>query len=142
MVVGGGIAFGTAGVAAATTSHAAPMIAEPNPYPPTPNIQEQETNANTEPRVTNTQDQTIDVDVTVRGRPGGPNGVVGPGGPGGPGGPCGANCGPGGGPGGGSQLPFTGAPVSTLVAAGAGLLLVGTASTLIAVRRRRSTSAQ
>ncbi|MER6947346.1 hypothetical protein ABT294_25245 [Nonomuraea sp. NPDC000554] len=139
MAVGGGIAFGTAGVAAATTSHAAPMIAEPNPYPPTPNIQEQETDANTEPRVENTARQRIDVDVTVRGRPGGPNGVVGPGGPGGP---CGANCGPGGGPGGGPQLPFTGAPVSTLVAAGAGLLLVGTASTLIAVRRRRSTSAR
>ncbi|MEU7861925.1 LPXTG cell wall anchor domain-containing protein [Nonomuraea sp. NPDC049141] len=39
------------------------------------------------------------------------------------------------------ELPMTGAPVKALAAAGAGLLLVGTAGTMIAIRRRRSASA-
>ncbi|MEV0346418.1 LPXTG cell wall anchor domain-containing protein [Nonomuraea sp. NPDC050680] len=37
---------------------------------------------------------------------------------------------------------MTGAPVKALAAAGAGMLLMGTAGTLIAVRRRRSYSAK
>ncbi|MFI7642204.1 hypothetical protein [Nonomuraea sp. NPDC049400] len=40
------------------------------------------------------------------------------------------------------ELPFTGAPVSTLAAAGAGLLIIGAAGTIIAVRRRRTASAK
>ncbi|MFD8564450.1 hypothetical protein ACWDOR_38835 [Streptosporangium canum] len=39
------------------------------------------------------------------------------------------------------ELPFTGAPVATVATLGGGLLAVGTAASLIAVRRRRSTSA-
>ncbi|MEU7740393.1 LPXTG cell wall anchor domain-containing protein [Nonomuraea sp. NPDC050022] len=37
---------------------------------------------------------------------------------------------------------MTGAPVKALAAAGAGMLLTGTAGTLIAMRRRRSYSAK
>ncbi|MEV6152781.1 LPXTG cell wall anchor domain-containing protein [Nonomuraea sp. NPDC052129] len=40
------------------------------------------------------------------------------------------------------ELPMTGAPVKALAAAGAGMLLTGTAGTLIAMRRRRSYSAK
>ncbi|MEV4106469.1 hypothetical protein [Nonomuraea sp. NPDC049695] len=42
----------------------------------------------------------------------------------------------------GEELPFTGAPLSTLAAAGAGLLLLGAAGTIIAVRRRRAAGAK
>ncbi|MEU7984223.1 hypothetical protein AB0B56_05085 [Streptosporangium canum] len=38
------------------------------------------------------------------------------------------------------ELPFTGAPVATVATLGGGLLAAGTAASLIAVRRRRSTS--
>ncbi|GGO65614.1 hypothetical protein GCM10012289_17720 [Nonomuraea cavernae] len=41
----------------------------------------------------------------------------------------------------GAELPMTGAPVQTLAAIGAGMLFLGASGTMIAVRRRRSSSA-
>ncbi|MEU4405108.1 hypothetical protein AB0F88_11320 [Streptosporangium sp. NPDC023963] len=41
-----------------------------------------------------------------------------------------------------ADLPFTGAPLTTVAMLGGGLLAAGTVGTLIAVRRRRSASAE
>jgi LPXTG-motif cell wall-anchored protein len=116
MAVGGGIAFGTAGLASASTdTQVASMSTEsPRPYPP---------------RATSTSSSNVDVHVDIdpeefngwhRRHHG-----------------CGHGC-----HNHHRELPMTGAPVKALAAAGAGMLLMGTAGTLIAMRRRRSYSAK
>jgi LPXTG-motif cell wall-anchored protein len=140
MAVGGGIAFGTAGLAAAETFPApsptlTTLTPSPTPtstesptfYPPRPTAS---ATASAKVKSDSTSTQKIEVDIDDprdswdswdrEGHRG-----------------CGPKCHHG-----HRELPMTGAPVKALAAAGAGMLLVGTAGTLIAIRRRRSASAK
>lgn len=142
MAVGGGIAFGTAGFAAAETfptpAPTTTRTVTPRPTPtstrtvtPRPSPTSTRTVSPTPypPRVTSTSSSHVDVHVDIddprdhwhhRNNWG-----------------CGGHCHHG-----HRELPMTGAPVKALAAAGAGMLLMGTAGTLIAIRRRRSASAK
>ncbi|GAA3255744.1 hypothetical protein [Nonomuraea helvata] len=152
-VLGTGLALGSAGLALATAApidgvHAksaptttittiTPTQTTTTAYPPTPTATETEVELEIDPRETefesdrdedddalfNRNQSFVDVEVDDRGARNFHNNFRSP-------------------EEHGEELPFTGAPLSTLAAAGAGLLLLGAAGTIIAVRRRRTASAK
>ncbi|MEU8245983.1 LPXTG cell wall anchor domain-containing protein [Nonomuraea sp. NPDC048916] len=126
MTVAGGVTFGSSGAAMATAGRTEPTL-DPTPYPPKANVLT-DSNVHTNNKGHIQSDTEVEVFVKMKDleherhwRGGG----------------CAGGCAEES----GAELPMTGAPVQTLAAIGAGLLFLGASGTLIAVRRRRSSSA-